>query len=482
MDGAGDNPLAARDPREGTAAHGRAIPRGQAVDARRGVPGRRFGWMFQAPDEERRQRVDATEELVDWMDKDKRSRRSDNTAIPAGFTYLGQFIDHDITFDPMSKLDRPNEPDSLVNFRTPRLDLDSLYGSGPQDQPFLYDWKRSRPPGKKLLVAHNSPDAMVGGEPLASQDLPRNHEGRALIGDPRNDENVILTQLHLLFIRFHNAVVDRLLAAGQVAADDLFDEAQRIVRWHYQWIVVNEFLPMVAGRETVKSAIARREHYTPGDEPFIPFEFSLAAFRFGHSMVRSDYVMQRRHPRGTPLFPDMAGFRWLPERLVIDWELFFELPGANGVRPQSSQLINTTIVRPLWSLPETGEALARLTLRRGRKIGLPSGQEVAAAMEVQPLTAADLPFAKLAGKAGNALGEQTPLWFYILSEAERDGSDGERLGPVGGRIVAEVLIGLLVADPQSYLSRQPDWQPDLGAGGAFAMADLVRIAQGVPLA
>jgi heme peroxidase len=441
------------------------------------VPGRRFGWMFKAP-EERRQHVDATDELVDWMEKDERTRRADNTDIPAGFTYLGQFIDHDITFDPMSKLDRPNDPTSLVNFRTPRLDLDSVYGSGPQDQPFLYDWKRSRPPGRKLLVAHNAPDAAMGGEPLASQDLPRNHEGRALIGDPRNDENVILTQLHLLFIRFHNAVVDRLLAEGKVAADDLFDEAQRIVRWHYQWIVVNEFLPMVAGTGTVDRALARRKHFRPGNEPFIPFEFSLAAFRFGHSMVRSDYVLQRRHPRGTPLFPDLAGFRWLPERLVIDWELFFELPGADGVRPQSSQLINTTIVRPLWSLPETGKALPRLTLERGARFELPSGQEVAGAMELQPLAEDELRLATVAKEAARtALAQQTPLWFYILREAELKASDGAHLGPVGGGIVAEVLLGLLAADPTSYLSRDPEWRPHLGADGKFGMADLVRIAR-----
>jgi hypothetical protein len=155
--------------------------------------------MFQRPDE-RRRGPDATDALVEWMAQDDSTRRADNTDIPAGFTYLGQFIDHDITFDPMSKLDRQNDPRSLVNFRTPRLDLDSVYGAGPADQPFLYDWKRSRPPGRRLLLGENPPGAAMCGEPLASEDLPRNQQGRALIGDPRNDENVILTQLHLLFI------------------------------------------------------------------------------------------------------------------------------------------------------------------------------------------------------------------------------------------------------------------------------------------
>jgi Animal haem peroxidase len=468
VDGAGDDSLAARDPRERIASHGGAVLRGQDVEPKGGAAGRRFGWMFQDP-RQRRRGPDATDALVDWMEKDDFSRRADNTDIPAGFTYLGQFIDHDITFDPMSKLDRPNDPTSLVNFRTPRLDLDSLYGSGPQDQPYLYDWKDSRPPGTRLL--------------LDGEDLPRNRQGRALIGDPRNDENVILTQLHLLFVRFHNAVVDRLVAEGKVAEDELFDKAQRLVRWHYQWMVLHEFLPLVAGETAVERALAGREHFRWEDEdeaePFIPFEFSVGAFRFGHSMVRSDYVMQRGARRGTPLFPDLSGFRPLPARLIVDWELFFDVPDADGARPQSSQLINTTIARPLWSLPETGKALPRLTLERGRKIGLPSGQEVAQAMGEQPLSADDLPLTTVAPDARTALSQATPLWFYILCEAEKDASDGAHLGPVGGRIVAEVLTGLLEGDPTSYRRDRPDWKPtELGTGGDFRMADLIAIAQG----
>jgi hypothetical protein len=462
VDGAGEDPLAERDPREGVASHGRAVPCGQDVEPRGGTAGRRFGWMFQDPGQ-RRRGPDATDALVDWMAKDDFKRRSDNTDIPAGFTYLGQFIDHDITFDPMSKLDRPNDPRTLVNFRTPRLDLDSVYGSGPKDQPYLYDWKRTHPPGTRLL--------------LAGEDLPRNQQGRALTGDPRNDENVILTQLHLLFIRFHNAVVDRLADEGKTPEDELFDKAQRIVRWHYQWMVLHEFLPMVAGERAVERALERREHFRWEDEPFIPFEFSLAAYRFGHSMVRSDYVMQRRAHRGTPLFPDLNGFRPLPAHLLIDWERFFELPGAD-VEPQPSQLINTTIARPLWSLPETGKALPRLTLERGRRIGLPSGQEVAEAMGERPLTAGDLPLATVAPEARTTLSQATPLWFYILCEAEKEGSEGAHLGPVGGRMVAEVLVGLLEGDPTSYLRARPDWKPtELGTGGSFAMADLIAIAQ-----
>jgi hypothetical protein len=436
---------------------------------------------------------DAIEELVKWMAQDDPTQRADNTRIPAGFTYLGQFIDHDITFDPTSKLDEPNDPNTLVNFRTPRLDLDSVYGSGPVDQPFLYDWKHAKPPGRKLLIAHSAVDAAT-----ASEDLPRNHQGRALIGDPRNDENVILAQLHLLFIRFHNAVVDHLARSTKVDDDERFEEAQQVVRWHYQWIVVHEFLPMVVGERTAREVLApardggaprvHRKYFTWQDEPFIPVEFSAAAYRFGHSMVRSDYVLQRSAGRGAALFPDLGGLTWLPRRRVIEWDLFFELDGA-ARGPQPSQLINTTIVKPLWNLPETGKALARLNLRRGEALGLPSGQTVARAMEEPLLSEEELLLDGTVPKdAREALLRSTPLWFYVLCEAQkrvgRDGRPraGAHLGPVAGRIVAEVLVGLLEGDPTSYLGREPAWRPtELGTGGRFKMADLVEIAQGRPI-
>jgi hypothetical protein len=438
--------------------------------------------------------LETIEELVKWMAAGGPPRRSDNMDIAAGFTYLGQFIDHDITFDPMSKLDLQGDPNSLANFRTPRFDLDSVYGSGPADQPFLYDWE-AKPPGKKLLVARNPAGSTVPGTtlPLARRDLPRNEQGRALIGDARNDENVIIAQLHLLFVRFHNAVVDHL--RGDVAEDELFDEARQVVRWHYQWIVIHEFLPMVVGKEMADRVLTPPEDggaptvhlrdFKWQGGPFIPVEFSVAAYRFGHSMVRSDYVLQRRVRRGTRLFPDMTGLTWLPQRLVIDWERFFELPGADGA-PQASQLINTTIVRPLWSLPVTGKALPRLNLQRGWALRLPSGQSVADAMK-EPLLDDDelLLDDTVPPGARKALLRATPLWFYILCEAGHgrglDGRplEGSHLGPVGGRIVAEVLVGLLQADPTSYLSVDPGWRPkELGTGGKFEMADLVEIAQG----
>jgi hypothetical protein len=107
----------------------------------------------------------------------------DNQNLPAAYTYLGQFVDHDITFDPTSLQQQVNDPDALTDFRTPRYDLDSLYGRGPDDSPYLYEWTDPRFRGIKLLAGRN-PDADVDGTPLTRQDLPRNEQGRALIGDP----------------------------------------------------------------------------------------------------------------------------------------------------------------------------------------------------------------------------------------------------------------------------------------------------------
>jgi hypothetical protein len=417
--------------------------------------------------------ADAIEELVGLLAA-RAGSSGNNTPIPAGFTYLGQFIDHDITFDP-TKLGEERDPGGLVNFRTPRLDLDSLYGSGPVTQPFLYDWKESEPVGTRLLVGHDATRAI--------EDLPRNQQDRALIGDPRNDENLIVSQLHLLFIRFHNAVVDHLVRKG-VSASELLEEARRIVRWHYQWIVVHEFLPKVVGKAMAKDVLTSgRRYFKWRRRPFIPVEFSGAAYRFGHSMVRSGYGIKRLvggpPPQGLTIFPDLAGFRRLSADRVIYWGRFFQLPDG---QEQSSLKIDTSIAEPLFELPDGEPALPRRNLLRGRALELPSGQDVACTMHVPALAEEEL---RLDGAAAE-LRRSTPLWYYILCEAEKRLGDeatatapaGRHLGPVGGRIVAEVLVGLLEGDPTSYLRQEPPWRPgELGTGSDFTMARLVEIAQ-----
>jgi hypothetical protein len=467
---------------EDLARHGVAAPRGQAPSA--AARDGRFGYMFpdlSHPDPG----DDAIEALATSMIA--LAGTSDQIPkVPAGYTYLGQFVDHDITFDPTSKLRRENDPRALVDFRTPRFDLDSLYGSGPADQPFLYDWTWAPHPGVKLLVGWNAPDSG-----LAPIDLPRNQQGRALIGDGRNDENLIVSQLTLLFIRFHNKVVDRLDGGERsMGSTALFEAAQRAVRWHYQWIVTHDYLPKIVG--DVATAVlhpgvgdapptVERRFYKWRDRPFMPVEFSAAAFRFGHSMVREDYTLNGGpnvpifRPRGE-CGPHLGGFRPLPAALEIGWEHFFQ---TTHTRPQRSQRIDPSLATPLSTLPPDEAALARLNLQRGQALGLPAGLDVAHAMGAPKLSEEQL--LKPLGDALDheiraALLRATPLWYYILREAEVLGGTGIHLGPVGARIVAEVLVGLLEADPNSYLSTQPTWKPTLPSADHddFTMADLVR--------
>ena len=450
----------------------------------------------------------------------EREPEDENPAIPAGYTYLGQFIDHDITFDPMSSLDRFNDPDALQDFRTPRLDLDSVYGSGPDDQPFLYDSD-----GIHLLLGE---DKDFDPARRARPDLPRNNANprRALIGDKRNDENLIVSQLHATFLRFHNRVLD-------TAAGGDFALAQQIVRWHYQWIVLHDFIPRVVGERTYNDVIGGRggiPHHqfydAKGRYAFIPVEFSVAAYRYGHSQVRPSYSLNRvvTEPRPTeqdfgdlkakfhriPIFSlmpgeplaNLNGFRELPGFWAMDWAFFFDGVPAHGelpegaVLPQPSYKIDTTLVDPMTSLPDRQSepkierrALATLNLLRGWRMGLPSGQSVARRMSLPELTD-DILFdhddaeraaarkALLADKTNN-FADNCPLWFYILREAEFN-ANGAHLGPVGGTIVAEVLSGLIAEDRHSFLSQWPSWRPFLPSAeaGHFTMADLINFTNG----
>jgi hypothetical protein len=175
---------------------------------------------------------------------DAGSGHRDNPRIPAAMTYLGQFLDHDITLDTTSSLEQQNDPLAVENFRTPAFELDSVYGGGPATMPYLYDRDR---PGKFLL----------GPDPANGQDfdLPRNAQGTALIGDPRNDENLIVAQTHVAFLKFHNAMVDQAAAINDGINDAGFEKAQRLTRWHYQWMILHEFLPLTVGQATVDDVL-----------------------------------------------------------------------------------------------------------------------------------------------------------------------------------------------------------------------------------
>jgi hypothetical protein len=430
----------------------------------------------------------------------------ENQGIAAGYTYLGQFIDHDLTFDPASSLEKQNDPDALVDFRTPRFDLDSVYGRGPDDQPYLYESDGLRMLlGRPLTGNSNDPN---------TRDLPRNSPNagpqRALVGDPRNDENVIVSQLHGIMLRFHNSMVDHLSAGGRSPS---FEEVQRQVRWHYQWVVMHDFLPTIVSQEVVdkilpkrskNGAIAERPNlkfFRWHNEPFIPIEFSAAAYRFGHSMVRPIYRLNSTLPSRFAIFSadlnaGLNGFRAFPTPWAIEWNLFFKMGGApeNGPqRVQPAYKVDTSLVNPLANLPGAIDhpSLAERNLLRGMRMGLPSGQTVARHMDAKPLADEKLKVGKATEEASKtnklltdispAFKQNAPLWYYILAEAQQQfakNSTPIRLGPVGGRIVAEVFIGLLSGDQHSFLSQDRTWGPipEFTEGGTFGMAQLIRKA------
>ncbi len=472
---------------DGLARHGVAGPRGQVPN------GGRYGRMLPSRRLRRGEPIPPEPDPHAWDEPGLdqlatalatiAGQSTDNFDIPAGYTYFGQFVDHDSTFDPTSRLRRANDPAALVDFRTPALDLDSLYGSGPMDQPYMYDWDAS-PAGVKLLVGGGRAE-----DGLAAVDLPRNAQGRALIGDPRNDENLIVAQLHLLMIRFHNALVETL--ADRIADPaKLFERAQQLVRWHYQWIVMEDFLPRIVGQETAGQVYRRvagrrpsitRRFFRCRRRPYMPVEFSGAAYRFGHSMIRDDYTINDVTPNAPLMQPRtgdngrrLEGNRPLPSDLVIEFKHF--LPTVAGLRPQSSKMIDPSLAQALFALPPDEARLVRLNLWRGHALRLPSGQVVARRLGVPPLSDDQLRKAlpPLPDGLESKVLRDTPLWLYVLAEAQQT-AGGHHLGPAGGRIVAEVLAGMLAADPSSYVSREEAWIPDFADDhGEFTLARLVQ--------
>jgi hypothetical protein len=384
----------------------------------------------------------------------------DATETAAGWPMFGQFIAHDITAD-RSPLSHRAELSDAVNFRSPRADLECLYGAGQVGSPFLY--RRDDP--ALLLLGRND-----RGE---EADLPRNAEGVALIGDPRNDVHLVVSQLHVAMIKVHNRLVEAARERG-VATAEVFETARRETIWHYQWVIVNDYLPRLVGAELVESILEHGPRfYHPGGVPRIPLEFADAAFRYGHSQVRDSFELNSGSD-ALRLFPDLIGFRPVPAELVIDWRRLFDVSGARPA--QRAKVIDGRLARSLIELPAaiTGEveldayqSLAGRDLERGHAYGLPSGEAVAQAMGEAPL--ADDPVGlRAAGWEG-----ETPLWLYFLAESASLGR-GEQLGPSGGRIVAEVLIGILDADRGSYRASRPDWTPTLPAREErFGLTDLL---------
>jgi hypothetical protein len=422
-----------------------------------------------------------------------------DSSVAAGVTYVGQFVDHDITFDVSSSLDVSTDAETIHNMRSPSLDLDSVYGRGPALDLFLYNMPGAgeNPTAIKMQMGTNlnsgpggpGGPAGFGGMALHNdRDVPRlgAPDHTAIIGDPRNDENLIIVQFHHAMLRFHNRVVDSVVASGFTG--DVFVEAKRRVMHHYQWAVVNDFLKTICGAQAVADADTATTGVVPNSPFRMPVEFSVAAYRFGHSMIRDQYWVNFNFPDAT--LAQVFEFNrnpHLPVRSnwIVDFNAFFQtgvpVPVFNRARK-----IDTGLANGLTALPELTGLMARLAERnllRGLALGLPSGQGMAKSFGITPLTSAEI----LAGlpesqaealrAGGRALLRRTPLWYYVLREAAVL-RNGEQLGPVGGRIVAQTFFTMLKRDPDSFLNQPGGFTPFLpsATNGTFTFTDLIEFS------
>lgn len=394
--------------------HGISCPRGMSERGPGKAKTGKFGELF--PDLPRLisdpRDLEATGRIGGPMDENQHGPMG-ATTTPLGYVFLGQFIDHDITLDVTSSFDKQNDPQATRNFRTPTLDLDNIYGAGPDASRHLYYHAPPNPTpaqaaidGKHLLTLD---DDFV----RALSESPTNPNRAALVGDFRNDENRIVSQLQLTMHYFHNAVVDKLIADG-TAPDEVFEEAQRVTRWHYQWIVVWDFLVSMVGRELVEYILCNgRKIFSCTKHPFIPIEFAVAAYRFGHSMVTMTLNYNKNH-KGVELFgPELGNGFMANSAGPILWKNFF------GASAQKAGAVDIRLAKDLLDLPfiESGprSSLATRNLLRGQSFGLPSGQSVHAA--ISEACGQILPVPDLSGLGlPEHLVDCTPLWLYILGE------------------------------------------------------------------
>jgi hypothetical protein len=462
--------------------------------------------------------------------------------IPAGFTYLGQFVDHDLTMDrTAAQLGEDVNLDDLLQGRSPALDLDSVYGRGPHDRADRVFYAAD---GVSLKMGTTSPTDFPDKRvevPMEGFDLPRfggtggTHADRrrALIPDLRNDENLVVAQTHLAFIRFHNRVVEELSMKG-LTGHRLFTAARDLVVKHYQWMLRTDFLPRIVEPGIVWDVFTNgRRFFEPtghhGRRPTMPIEFSVAAYRLGHSMVRGAYQWNRvfnstgpgpiasllllftfsgtsGNFQGGSQLPDLDNsdsgtVDTLPTNWIADFRRLYDFteadrpdlapPAATG-GGNVTKRIDSLLVNPLSQLPagtfggrgttfpDIQRNLAFRNLTRAEMVRLASGQQMAELLGVEPLTSEQI----LNGNQGATLGalsdEQkdsvaaaTPLWFYVLREAEFNNG---KLGAVGGRIVAEVFHRAMEGSRTSIV-REPYWRPTLGRDSdTFRMTDLLLFA------
>lgn len=421
-----------------------------------------------------------------------RPRRGD--LAPSGLVYLGQFLDHDVTCDETRLADAAAAPETTKNFHTPRLDLESVYGGGPENSPRLYDL--SERGAEAFLLGQTK--AVAGKQIPSTRDDFYRQDGRPLLADHRNDQHLILAQLHVAFLQFHNRVVASLkrglFSSETISNETIFETARRLVVWHYQWIVGNEFLRAFV----LPDVLIDIDRHGPrlfrpalGDgTSALPIEFTQAAFRFGHSMVQPRYEINcwlglvRLRDLVRRKLPGDNGEALSASR-VVDWDRFTRTWGGNA---NFAENIDTLISEDLFDLPAAAmpmftrmrpPPLPEMTLLRGLRIGLPSGQEACRLARLQSLPASRIGFDNHDNEflRDRGLSEKTPLWYYLLREAEALGirrfRGGECLGPLGSRIVAEVVLGVMNSDPNYYLNMDPDWKPMAAVFGR--LSELRRI-------
>ena len=438
--------------------------------------------------------------------------------IPAGYTYVGQFVDHDLTFDRSTVALGKNIPIAkLIQDRSPSLDLDSLYGAGPGDPESV----KFSSDGVHLKMGKT--DA-VGPPPFQARDgfdLPRvggsgskAKKRQALIPDPRNDENLAVAQTHLAMIRFHTRVVDSLPNA--MPDTQKFATARDIVTRHYQWMLRTDYLPRIASSSVVNNVFSQgRKAFEVGVDamsvPTMPIEFSIAGFRLGHAMVRDTYDWNAAFPSGQGTlsflfeFSGLGGTLFggvrLPSNWIADWRRLYDFKkeqNRNDLAPPGSvnkaMRIDTTLAPTLHVLPPGASGsdkpgihndLAFRNLRRARMVRLATGQQMATFLKGKGVTLNKLTRAQIRdGKNGaeldaltpgqrDGLLTNTPLWFYILREAELNNG---RLNGVGARIVAETFHRAMEGSTSSIV-RDPAWRPSLGPNNTtFRMTDLLMFA------
>jgi hypothetical protein len=418
----------------------------------------------------------------------------DRSDIPAGFTYFGQFLDHNVTFQASPNFDLGQSPQNTANSRPGRIGLEQVYGFGPDLQGFLFYDRRMDHVGKFWI------------DEATPHDVPRNKQGVPLIADPRNDSNVIIPQLHLLFLRFHNAIVD--LLPRSVPGDRRFGVAQQLAAWHFQWLVLKEHLRHIVCPSVYRRVVLEDNplYYKPRlDQAEVPVEFATAGYRL-HSLVTEFYQLNgrggggrlfhmRKHPF-TPI-PDGSGG---DADLSIDWRYFFDFEAHTTTpkaekRVQYAKKFNGKVVHTFLNIPNPIDnplewpknvpdnaalnSIAVRNLLRGRALGLPSGQAVARRIGANVYSQEELGLGdEFLVQHGFALSDlpEAPLWYYVMKEADLE-TGGRTLGTVGSTIVAEVIHGMIKSDPSSYLYQQPNWKPTFAHDGNFTMVDLINMAQ-----